>query len=219
MKSIKDLSIHDRPREKLKKKGVKALSDFELLEVIIGSGVPGADVGSIAKEILKKFKNNFDSLSLSDLELIKGINLAKASQIMAAVEIAKRYLTKDNVKILKSADVLPFVQEYRNKKQEYFICLSLNGANNVMQNRVISVGILTKSLIHPREVFADAITDRAAGVIFVHNHPSGDIEPSEDDLEITRRLVEAGKILGIMVLDHIIITQKSYFSFKDNNLL
>lgn len=219
MKSIKNLSIYDRPREKLKKKGAKALSDFELLEVIIGSGVPGADVGSIAKEVLKKFKNNFDGLSLSDLELIKGVNLAKASQIMASVEIAKRYLIKDNIKIAKSTDVLPFVQEYRNKKQEYFICLSLDGANNVMQNRVISIGILTESLVHPREVFADAITDRAAGVIFIHNHPSGNIEPSEDDLEITRRLVESGKILGIMVLDHIIITPKSYFSFKDNNLI
>lgn len=219
MKKIKDLLLQDRPREKLKKNGVRALSDFELLEVLIGSGVEGASVGEIANEILDKFKGNFEGLSLSDLESIKGVSLAKASQILAAIEISKRYLVKDSVKISKSFDALPFVQEYRNKKQEYFICISLDGASHVIQNRVISVGTLTESLIHPREVFTDTITDRAAGVIFVHNHPSGLLDPSEADKIITKRLLEAGKILGIMVLDHIIITQKSHYSFKDNNLI
>ena len=216
---IKDLPKIDRPREKLQKHGPKKLSDFELLEVLIGSGVKDTGVGEIAKKILEKFRNNFEGLSLSDLESVRGISLAKAGQILAAVEISKRYLVKDSVKILKSVDVLPFVQEHRNKKQEYFICISLDGASNVIQNRVISVGTLTESLIHPREVFTDPIADRAAGVVFVHNHPSGLLDPSEADRIITKKLLEAGKVLGIMVLDHIIITQKSYYSFKDNNLI
>jgi len=219
MRKIKELLIQDRPREKLKIKGPRALSDFELLEVIIGSGDRKADVGQIAKNVLKKFKAGIENIKLDQLETVKGMSLAKASRIIAAIELSKRYLIKEAIKVENPKDVLPLVQEYKDKKQEYFICMTLDGASNIIQSRVISIGTIEQSLIHPREVFADAISDRAAGVIFVHNHPTGDLSPSEDDKEITKRLIEAGKLLGIKVCDHIIITNKSYFSFKESGFI
>jgi DNA repair protein RadC len=219
MRKIKDMYEQDRPREKMKKKGPDALSDFELLEVIIGSGSKGMDVGQIAKNVLKKFKTGIEKLTLDQLETIKGMNLAKASKIIASIEISKRYILKESVRVKNAKDILPLVQEYRNKKQEYFICITLDGASNVMQKRIISVGTAEQSIVHPREVFADAINDRAAGVIFAHNHPTGDLNPSDEDKSITTRLVEAGKLLGIIVIDHIIVTSKSYFSFKEKGMV
>ena len=216
MKKIKDLLLQDRPREKLKKKGPRALSDFELLEVIIGSGNKGVDVGQIARNVLKKFRAGVENLTLDQLETIKGMNIAKSSKVIAAIELSKRYLVKEGIKVTNPEDILPLVQEYRDKKQEYFICMTLDGAGNLIQSRVVSIGTIEQSLVHPREVFADAISDRAAGVIFVHNHPTGDLALSEDDKEITKRLIEAGKLLGIKVCDHIIITNKAYFSFKES---
>ncbi|PIP20146.1 MAG: hypothetical protein COX40_06350 [Candidatus Omnitrophica bacterium CG23_combo_of_CG06-09_8_20_14_all_40_11] len=219
MKKIKEIFIQDRPREKLKAKGPQALSDFELLEVIVGSGDREADVGQIAKNVLKKFKTGIENLTLDQLETIKGMNLAKASRIVAAIELSKRYLIKEGVKVENPKDILPLVQEYKDKKQEYFVCMTLDGAGNLIQSRVVSIGTIEQSLVHPREIFADAISDRAAGVIFVHNHPTGDLTLSEDDKEITKRLIEAGKLLGIKVCDHIIITNKAYFSFKESGLI
>ncbi len=219
MKKIKDLLIQDRPREKLKKKGPRALSDFELLEVIIGSGNKGVDVGQIARNVLKKFRAGVENLTLDQLETIKGMNIAKSSKVIAAIELSKRYLVKKGIKVTNPEDIFPLVQEYRDKKQEYFICMTLDGAGNLIQSRVVSIGTIEQSPVHPREVFADAISDRAAGVIFVHNHPTGDLTPSEEDKEITKRLIEAGKLLGIKVCDHIIVTNKSYFSFKENGLI
>lgn len=219
MKKIKDISCQDRPREKLKAKGPQALSDFELIEVIVGSGNRDADVGQIAKNILKKFKNGIETLTLEQMETIRGMNLAKASRIIAAIELSKRYLIKEGTKVDNPKDILPLVREYRDKKQEYFICMTLDGAGNIIQNRIISIGTIEQSLVHPREVFADAICDRAAGVIFVHNHPTGDEIPSDEDKTITKRLADAGKLLGIKVLDHMIITDKSYFSFKEKGLV
>ena len=122
-------------------------------------------------------------------------------------------------KITSSTDVLPLVSDIINKKQEYFICISLNGAGEVVGNRIITVGLVNHSLVHPREVFADAITDRAASVILVHNHPSGTLEPSKQDILMTKQLVEAGAILGIKVLDHLIVSKKGHLSMKEKGLL
>ena len=201
------------------KKSAKALSDFELMQVLIGSGVSGSDVGQISKEILKEFKDNFENISLESLRSIKGMSLAKSSKIISAIEISKRFLTKDEHIIKKAEDVLSLVSEIRDKKQEYFICITLDGASRLINRRTITIGTLNASLVHPREVFADALVDRAAGVIFVHNHPSGNTEPSQEDIEITHRLTESGKILGIEIVDHIIVTKTSFTSFKDNGLL
>ncbi|MDY7033636.1 MAG: DNA repair protein RadC [Thermodesulfobacteriota bacterium] len=223
MKGIREMPSFDRPREKLAKKGPAALSDIELISVIIGKGISGKDVFQVATEISKKIKTDSAQMKhpnfYESLRKIEGVGSAKASQIVAGFELARRYLMKDNVRVTSPSDILPLVSDIIDKKQEYFICISLNGAGEVVGNRIVTVGLLNHSLVHPREVFADVITDRAASVIFVHNHPSGSLEPSEQDLEITKQLVEAGTILGIKVMDHIIVAKKGYLSLKERGVL
>jgi len=219
MKKIKSIPKFDRPREKMEQKGVKALSNLELLAVLLGSGIKGKDVFEVAKEILKLAHNDFNNLSLESLNNINGVGLAKACQIMAAIEFSKRFLIKDGIKVKNVDDVMRLTEELRDKKQEYFLSLTLDGASNLIQKRTVFIGTLNHSIVHPREVFADAISDRAAGIIFVHNHPSGDPTPSKQDIEITKRLVEVGKIVGIEVIDHVIITKKSYYSFQAEGML
>jgi len=219
MKRIKELPDFDRPREKLVRKGPEALSDIELIAIIIGKGVPGKDAFQIAKEISKILKSDLAQLNHENLLNIEGVGSAKACQLMASFELARRYLIKEDVKITSPTDVLPLVSNIADKKQEYFICVSLNGAGEVVGNRIITVGLVDHSLVHPREVFADAITDRAASVILVHNHPSGNLEPSKQDILMTKQLVEAGSVLGIKVLDHLIVSKKGYLSMKEKGLL
>jgi len=223
MKRMKEIPSFDRPREKLAEKGPAVLSDVELISIIIGKGVPGKDVFQVATDISKKIKSDFAQLNhldfYKDLRKIEGVGSAKASQIVAGFELARRYLIKNETKVTTPSDILPLVSDIVNKKQEYFVCISLNGAGEVVGNRVVTVGLLNHSLVHPREVFADVITDRAASVILVHNHPSGSLEPSKEDMAITKQLVDAGYILGIKVLDHLIISRKGYLSMKEKGLL
>ena len=219
MKRIKDLPEFSRPREKLKERGAKSLSDAELIAAILGSGGKGLDVMSLASRVAKAISGKKGDLSLEELTKIEGIGLAKASQILAGFELARRHIVVETVKITEAKDVLPLIARITNKQQEYFICISLNGANEVIENRTVTVGLLDRSQVHPREVFADVITDRAASVIFAHNHPSGALEPSNSDLKIHEQLTEAGRILGIKVLDHIIISKKGYYSFQENGLV
>lgn len=219
MKPISEVPVSNRPREKLKRMGAAALSDRDLIAAIIGKGIPGRDVYLVANEIAKVMKQNGSQLTCQDLIGIEGVGITKACQVIAGMELARRFLIKDTVKITSPRDVLPLVSHYIEKKQEYFICVTLNGAGEMIANRIITVGLLNHSPVHPREVYADAITDRAASVIFVHNHPSGNPEPSSQDVEITRQLVEAGSILGINVLDHIIVGKRGHVSLKERGLL
>ncbi|MCZ7397118.1 MAG: DNA repair protein RadC [Candidatus Methanoperedens sp.] len=219
MKRIKDIPEFNRPREKLKERGASALSDTELIAVILGSGSKGQDVLSLSSKVAKLLTENKGKLSMEQLSIIEGIGPAKASQILAGFELSRRYIVKDTIRITGANDVLPLIKDIAGKPQEHFICISLNGANEVIENRIVTVGLLDKSQVHPREVFADVITDRAAGVIFAHNHPSGECKPSNSDLKIHEQLTEAGKILGIKVLDHIIISKKGYYSFQENGLI
>jgi DNA repair protein RadC len=219
MKRLKELPDFDRPREKLAKKGPQALSDVELIAIIIGRGVPGRDVLQIATEISKTLKKDFTQVTYENLQHIEGVGSAKACQLVAGFELARRYLIKEENKITSPTDVLPLVSDIRNKKQEYFVCISLNGAGEVVGNRIITVGLVNHSLVHPREVFADVITDRAASVILLHKHPSGTLEPSKQDILMTKQLVEAGAILGIKVLDHLIVSKKGHLSMKEKGLL
>jgi DNA repair protein RadC len=219
MKRIKDLPEFSRPREKLKERGAKALSDAELIAAILGSGGKGLDVMSLSSRVAKAISGKKGDLSLEELTKIEGIGLAKASQILAGFELARRHIVTETVKITEAKDVLPLISRITNKQQEYFICISLNGANEVIENRTVTVGLLDRSQVHPREVFAEVITDRAASVIFAHNHPSGALEPSNSDLKIQEQLTEAGRILGIKVLDHIIISKKGYYNFQENGLV
>jgi DNA repair protein RadC len=139
--------------------------------------------------------------------------------VLSAFELARRHLLKETIKITIAQDVLPLVDDIARKQQEYFVCISLNGANEVIEKRVVTIGLLDKSPVHPREVFADVIADRAAAVIFAHNHPSGELQPSEADIRIHNQLTEAGTILGLRVLDHVIVTRKGYYSFQEAGLI
>lgn len=219
MKKLHELYEGDKPREKLLHKGAASLKDYELMAVMLGSGVPGKDVLKLSKEIMALFENGFETLDLEALSSIHGMGEAKAAQILAAVELSRRYLIKQNVKIASAADVSGLLREYALKKQEYFIALTLDGASHLIEKRVISIGTLNQSLVHPREVFADAVTDRAAGIIVAHNHPGGQRSPSPEDMRITQRLKEAGTLLGIELLDHLILTRDGFLSLREEGMV
>ncbi len=221
VRRIADLYREDKPREKLAAKGPQALKTDELIALILGSGQRGRTVLELAAEIRKCFDAGIEKVDLDTLRRIPGVGLAKGAQIMAAIELGRRYLVPCEEKhcISGPEDVVSLCAEYRTKKQEYFVTVTLDGANGVIGTRVVFIGTLNQSLVHPREVFAEAISDRAAGVIFVHNHPAGNSEPSAEDLAVTKRLVEAGRMLGIEVLDHLILTREGFFSFRQNGRL
>ena len=219
MKSITQLENIDKPREKLIKKGANALKNYELLAILLGSGVQGKDVISLSNEIIKLFEDDFENLNLEKLLSIHGLGLAKASQILSSIELSRRYLIKQNKKITSANDVYEELKEYHNKKQEYFLALYLDGANHLIQTKIITIGILNQSLVHPREVFSYAIEKRCASIIVAHNHPSGILEASSEDINVTKRLKESGKILGIELLDHLIITKDGYLSLKEEGVL
>ena len=222
--TINDLPKSERPRERLKKYGADALSTQELLALILKTGVKGESVMVTATRLLSKFGNikRISEASLEELMEVPGIGLAKASQIKAAFELARRKdeTSEKKVTIKSSSDVEKVVKsQLKGKKKEYFLVLSLDSRNNLINMSNVSVGTLNASLVHPREVFKEAIQSLAASIILVHNHPSGEAEPSEGDLQITKRLVEAGKIMSIEILDHIIIAGDNAFSFKSKGLI
>ena len=214
-KRIADIPELERPREKLQQKGPKALSDLELLAVLLGSGTKSHDVMTLAGRILKVLDKENAEPGVKDLQKIDGVGPAKAALIAAALEFARRRIRPEGFKVTFPPDVLPLIQNYADRKQEHFICISLNGANEVINTRVVSVGLVNKTQVHPREVFADPITDRASAVIVAHNHPAGGLTPSREDIQITTRLKDAGEILGIKLLDHIIFNHKGYYSFLE----
>jgi DNA repair protein RadC len=219
MKTIKDIPEHSRPREKLREKGAFALTDEELVAAILGRGIEGVDIVTMSRNVARLIRKHRENLSVDHLISVPGMGLAKAAQILSAFELARRYLLKETVKIKSAKDILPLVADIANKQQEYFVCISLNGANEVIEKRIVTIGLVNSSQIHPREVFADVIADRAAAVIFSHNHPSGDPKPSDIDTKTHKQLTEAGKILGLRILDHIIVTKKEYFSFQEAGLI
>ena len=222
--TIHDLPKEERPRERLVKFGEQALSAQELLQVILGRGIAGESVAVTAQKLLTQF-GDFQKLSgasIEELSAIKGIGLAKATQLKAVFEVGRRVSTQTpSYKSRELNDPEKVYRLLKNKLKDYhkehFYIIPINSRNFSIAE--ISIGSLNASIVHPREVFAEAIKNKAASVIFAHNHPSGDPEPSEDDLIITKKLVESGKILGIEIIDHIIITKSKFFSFKEKNLL
>ncbi|MFO3715969.1 RadC family protein [Anaerococcus cruorum] len=224
-KSIKDFDLEDRPRERLISKGAASLSDEELLAIIIGTGTRDKNVIELSREILETFSyENLSDIEVSELIKIKGIKSAKASSIVASLRfgqrIAQKTIEKKITKISSSEDIYNYLKnELADKKNEYFYAILLDTKNVIISKEVISIGTLDASLVHPREAFKPAVKKSAKSIIFVHNHPSGDFSPSNDDFKTTQRLVEAGDILDIKVLDHIIIGKDGYYSFKKENLL
>ncbi len=215
-KKIQNMQPHERPREKLLEKGARALSDAELLAVLLGKGSARQDVLSLAAKVVPEIDQKGFRLSVDDLSRFDGIGPAKAALILASLEFARRRIKPDGFKISQPSDLLPLVRHYADRRQEHFLCASVNGANEIIQIRVVSIGLIDKSPAHPREVFADPITDRASAVILAHNHPAGTLTPSDADLQITRRLKDAGDLMGITVLDHIIFNHKGYYSFLEH---
>ncbi len=218
MVKIQKLDKKDRPREKLLAKGAPNLTDLELIQIIIGSGVKGADVTKISKQIKKILDTNGYKITTEQLTALKGISTATATKLVALFELAEREF-KDFTVIDSAEKAASLVPELKEAKQEHLIVLSLDGAHRLIAKRLISIGTLNASLVHPREVFADPITDRAASIIAIHNHPSGTLEPSEADRQVTKRLKDAGNLLGIQLLDHVIITKTNYYSFSDEDNL
>lgn len=218
-RKIDDIPKFDRPREKMMVKGPESLSTLELMAVLVGSGNKAIDVFTTAKELAKLVEKDFEGLSLQKLRNINGVGEVKACQVMAAIEFSRRFLVQEGILIRNDIDVLPLVEELRDKKQEYFLTLTLDGGHHLIERRTVFIGTLNQSLIHPREIFADAITDRAAAVIFVHNHTATDVYPSKEDILVTKRLLEVSEMMGIEVLDHIIVNKTDSFSFKNKGML
>ena len=218
-KTIDQIPEADRPREKLLRKGASALSDQELLAVLLGKGTPGMDVMTLAGKLTRLIDEKGLKVSPEDLTQFEGVGDAKATLILAAMEFTRRRIKPESAKIETPADLLPHVRHYADRKQEHFLCATINGANEILNIRVVSIGLIDRSHVHPREVFADALSDRASAVIVAHNHPSGGLEPSPSDINITAQLKSAGAIVGIDLLDHIIFNRTAYFSFLEDGRL
>ncbi len=220
IKRIHQLAGVDRPREKIIAKGVTALSDFELWEAYIGSGTGKNGVGSIARQLQRLLDaGGSGALTLETLLRVPGVSTATACKIMAAFELAHRQLAYENTPLRAMRDILTRLEDLRYKRQEYFVALSLDGGHRLISQRTVAIGTLDTVMTHPREVFAEAVAERAASLIVAHNHPSEDTSPSDKDLSLTQQLVAAGQLLGIIVRDHIIIGQKSHYSFRQHHLL
>jgi len=217
MPKIKDFPHVDRPREKLLKYGSAKLTTTELLAILLRTGVKGINVLKLAQKILQKFDgNNLTNIPINELKNIRGMGEAKSCQIVACFELGRRMLQEKRTSILLSPkDVWERMEDIRNSKKEHFVVFYLDSRNQEIQREIISIGTLNESLVHPREVFEGAIKNNAASIIMVHNHPSGDVEPSLDDVEITKRMIQASKILDIQIVDHIIVSKTSFKSIID----
>jgi len=218
MGKIKDIPKIDRPRERFLKKGPEALSKSDLLAILLGSGIKGTNVQQLSQQIIKKFGKDFLNITVDNLQGIPGIGQAKALQIASAISLVKRFYTDDQtneIRINNSQDVLSLTYDLRDKKKEHLVCLYLNARNVLLKKEIISVGLLDKTLLHPREIFYPATELNAASVILVHNHPSGDSTPSEKDIQIVEKIAQAGEIMGISVIDFVIISEKGDYSFYE----
>lgn len=222
MKQIKDLYEKDKPREKLLLKGVSALSNRELIALIFGSGGKDHPLMTISKEIETLLEDEkLEALDIRKLSEIPGVGTSKACQLIAAFELAKRFYVESEKPLIKTPrDLLPLLKDYAEKKQEHFLTITLDGSRRVINIHLTFIGTLNYAPLHPREVFAAACTDHAASIIVAHNHPSGTMMPSDEDKLVTKRLREAGFMMGIELLDHIIFTKGSgFFSFAGNGFL
>lgn len=217
---IKDLEKIDRPREKLEKYGTEKLADYELLAILLGSGIKGLNVVALSRRILKLIdKTGADKINLENLLEERGLGKAKAMQVIAALEFGKRMNSGEKPEILTAEDAWKLCGDFRGSKKEHFVAFYLDTQSRLIERQIISIGTLNASLVHPREVFEPAVSLHAAHIIVAHNHPSGVLEPSGDDLAVTKRLTEAGKILGIGLLDHIVVIANGFLSLKKKNLI
>lgn len=219
-KRMKDFPLADRPRERMLAKTAKHLSDAELLAILLGTGSSKQNVLVISQAIVKQFpEKGLKKMRLQDLVKIPGVGKSKAARILAALELGERLYSSSSltkVTISSTQDLLPHIREYAGKKQEYLVVFYLNTRNELLQKEIVGVGTLNSMMITPKEIFSHALTIPCASLIVVHNHPSGDPTPSDDDINFTRRIHEAGEVMSIPLIDHVIIANSEYFSFRDN---
>jgi len=215
---IKEISQANRPRERFSRLGGDALSDAELLALILQMGTHGENVIDMSNRLISKYPlDKLSSLSLTELQEIKGIGPAKAMQIKAVFELNKRCCRKEGLHIRTAKDVFEYASpKLCDKDKEHFMIILLDSKNKVIKDEIVSIGTVSSALAHPREIFKSAIRESASSVVLVHNHPSGDPSPSEADEVITERLVNAGDMLGIEVLDHVILGNGNLWSWKEN---
>ena len=216
IKTFTDVPLEERPREKMELRGSSALSDSELLAIILNTGIQGKNVNELARDLLCLLDKNKEIPSVKEISSLTGIGFSKACTIAAMLEFGRRRYGSFSVRINKPVDIYSLVRHYADRKQEKFISLSLSGAHEVLAVRIVTIGLVNKTIVHPREVFADIIQDRAAAFCVAHNHPSGHLGCSAEDLEITERLLSSAKILGLNFLDHVIFSQTGYWSFREN---
>jgi len=214
-----DSLFEELPREKLKDKGVASLSDKELLAILLNTGIHGKNVKEVAEDLLVLLDNNKDIPSLREISGLTGIGQSKACAVLAMLEFGRRRYGSYSARVKHPADIFMLVRHYADRKQERFISLSLNGAHEVLAVRIVTIGLVNKTIVHPREVFADIIHDRAAAFCVAHNHPSGQLKCSPEDEEITSRLQEAALILGLHFVDHVIFSETAWWSFRENGKL
>lgn len=214
--TLREMPGDQWPREKLVNLGAAALTNQELLAVLLGRGQRGKDVLALAGEITLFLERVTEQPTVDDLCAIHGVGHGKACQILAALELSGRFLTRRRrVRIRRAADALPCLASLRGRRQECFMVLTLDGSHQVIRAHEITVGLANQSQVHPRETFACALEDRAVAILAAHNHPSGSLDPSPDDLAWTRRLAEAGRLLGIPVVDHLIVTAVGFASIRE----
>jgi len=207
------------PREKGLALGIESLNDLELLQLVLGSGTKAMPVRTLAAKVLEYLDNHPEGPQLEELKALPGIGEAKASSLCAALELSRRLYNPRKLRIRSPQDGWRELRHFGDRQQEAFYCILLNGAHEVIRVETISLGLINRTLVHPREVFAQALKKRAVSIMIAHNHPSGNLEPSKEDLETTKRLCAAGVLLGISVLDHIIFNHEAYFSFVETGLL
>ena len=221
---IKEINKDERPREKLERLGPNKLTDLELLAIIIKTGSRNSSVYDIGKQVLDRINNlnNLIDVNINTFNNIKGFGKVKIIELLASIELARRiYLNKTNSKIYKTSnDIFNDNKElFYNKKQEYFYAIYLDNKNKVIDKKLLFIGTINKSIVHPREIFKEAYMLSASKFICLHNHPSGDITPSNEDIFLTKDLIEISYIQGIQFLDHLIISNNKYYSFYDESNL
>lgn len=218
--ALSEIERQDRPREKMELKGAGSLSDLELIMLLVSSGTAERPLNEVSSELLTLLDKS-EEPDYKSICAIKGLGRAKSSQILAALELGRRRMKKYGIgpSISSPGDIFREVRHYATRDQEQFIVLVLNGAHEVLNVFVATVGLVNKTLVHPREIFSDAIQRRGTAIAIAHNHPSGKLDPSEDDINVTKRILISGDILGIKVLDHIIFSSSSYYSFLEHGLM
>ena len=212
------LPREDRPRERLIESGPESLSDQDLLSIILVSGIRGKNVRMLAKELLSKLDREKHIPTVKELSGLGGMGQSKACIVAAMLEFGRRKWASGQ-KVRQPGDVYALIRHHADRRQERFLCLSLNGAHEILASRIVTIGLVNRTIVHPREVFADPIQDRTSSIVVAHNHPSGNLEPSEEDNEITHKLKTAAGILGLNFLDHIIFSERFYFSYRQEGLL